>query len=499
MTDLFSSQKQPHPDTASHETIFTVAEYISLVNTAIKPLKATIQGEIGKIKYYPKAVYFSLFDKDRSVINCMIWISRLNSLGVELQDGLEVKVQGYPDVWSGSGMLSFKADALIPIGEGALKLAFERLKTELEQEGYFRQERKRAFPAFVSCIGLITSSKGVVIQDFKTGLGDHGLKVSFYDVRVEGINAIENIVTAIQWFNEHATDTQVLVIARGGGSLERLQPFNTKEIAKAIFGSRIPVMTAIGHETDVTIADLVADVRASVPMDAGRRLALPWVHATEQVAAIEYTIVTAFRSACRQLTHRLNALGGNALNAYANRLAHNRNQIDFYSANLTRSFRDMLTRIKRIEEDFKRNYGRFTFHLSHSMRTVEGIQTHLNREANRYIDRATETLTTIDAQFSNNSVRLQRHMKWIHEDLTMHESRLHRDSKRWYLGMAKRITACEALLRACDPRLKLKQGFSILTDKGGNIIKSSRSVNIGDKIRVQLFEGSLKTEVEEVN
>src|SRR5919199_4135381 len=134
MTDLFSAQKQPHPDTASNETIFTVAEYISLINSTIKPLKATIQGEIGKIKYYPKAVYFSLFDKDRCVINCMMWISRVQSLGVELQDGLEVKIQGYPDVWSGNGMLTFKADVVIPMGEGALKLAFERLKAALDQE-----------------------------------------------------------------------------------------------------------------------------------------------------------------------------------------------------------------------------------------------------------------------------------------------------------------------------------------------------------------------------
>src|SRR3982751_2573932 len=153
----------------------------------IKPLKATIQGEIGKIKYYPKAAYFSLFDKDRSVINCMIWNSRLQSLGIELQDGLEVKVQGYPDVWSGNGMLTFKADAIIPIGEGALKLAFERLKAELETEGYFREERKRTLPTFVSRIGLITSSSGVVIRDFLTGLDNHGLSVSFYDVRVEGM------------------------------------------------------------------------------------------------------------------------------------------------------------------------------------------------------------------------------------------------------------------------------------------------------------------------
>src|SRR3954470_18976471 len=200
MTDLFSAQKQPHTDTASHETIFTVAEYISLINTAIKPLKATIQGEIGKIKYYPKAVYFSLFDQDRSVINCMIWNSRLQSIGVELEDGLEVKIQGYPDVWAGNGMLTFKADTIIPIGEGALKLAYERLKVELEKEGYFRKERKRALPQLVSRIGLITSSSGVVIKDFLTGLGNHGLSVSFCDVRVEGINAIENIVTAVQWF-----------------------------------------------------------------------------------------------------------------------------------------------------------------------------------------------------------------------------------------------------------------------------------------------------------
>src|SRR3954469_24740429 len=166
MSDIRHLPVQPQVNIASQETIFTVAEYISLVNTAIKPLKATIQGEIGKIKYYPKAVYFSLFDKDRSVINCMIWNSRVKSLGVELQDGLEVKIQGYPDVWSGNGMLTFKADAVIPVGEGALKLAFERLKAELEKEGYFRKERKRPLPQFVSRIGLITSSSGVVIRDF---------------------------------------------------------------------------------------------------------------------------------------------------------------------------------------------------------------------------------------------------------------------------------------------------------------------------------------------
>ena len=132
----------------------------------------------------------------------------------------------------------------------------------------------------------------MVIRDFLTGLSDHGLQIHFYDVRVEGLHAIENIVQAIQWFNEHPQGVKVLVLARGGGSLERLQPFNSLEVAKAIYSSKIPVMSAIGHELDVTIADLVADVRASVPMDAGKRLSESWVKAGERIDTLEGAMLT---------------------------------------------------------------------------------------------------------------------------------------------------------------------------------------------------------------
>ena len=142
---------------ASEETIYSVAEYIALLNFKLRPLKATIQGEIGKISYYPRAVYFSLFDKDRTVLNCVAWPGRLQSLGSELKEGLEVKIQGYPDIYPQTGRLSFKADVITPIGEGALKLAFERLKRGLEAQGYFRQERKQQLPQHVERIGLITS------------------------------------------------------------------------------------------------------------------------------------------------------------------------------------------------------------------------------------------------------------------------------------------------------------------------------------------------------
>src|SRR5919197_4840171 len=159
---------------ASEETIYSVAEYISLLNVKLKPLKATVQGEIGKISYYPRAVYFSLFDKDRTVLNCVAWPGRLQRLGIELQEGLAVKIQGYPDVFGGTGQLKFKADVITPIGEGALKLAFEKLKRDLEAQGFFRQDRKQQIPQHIERIGIITSESGVVIQDFLKGLGNHG-------------------------------------------------------------------------------------------------------------------------------------------------------------------------------------------------------------------------------------------------------------------------------------------------------------------------------------
>ena len=126
MSYLRQQQTSNEEYTAPNESVYSVAEYISLLNGQLKPLKATIQGEIGKINYYPRTVYFSLFDKDKTVLNCMVWPGRLQSLGIELKEGMEVTIQGYPDVYPATGTLQFKADVITPVGEGALKLAFER-------------------------------------------------------------------------------------------------------------------------------------------------------------------------------------------------------------------------------------------------------------------------------------------------------------------------------------------------------------------------------------
>jgi len=323
--------------------------------------------------------------------------------------------------------------------------------------------------------------------------------VRFYDVRVEGINAIENIVTAIQWYNEYAADIDVLVIARGGGSLERLQPFNTKELAKAIYGSRIPVMTAIGHELDVTIADHVADVRASVPMDAGQRIAAPWIQAEERIATIEHNILAAFKAACRALEQKLQTYGERALASYTNRVSAYRKNVDFYEVNLTRCFKDMLLRVKRIESEFSYNYERFSLYLSQNMQILASLDAQLGKESQRYIAAVSTYLHSIEKQFSHNFTRLSRYMKSIAEDVAALEDTMGKEAKRWYLAIVKHIADCEAMLLVCDPKLKLKQGYSIITDKQGKVIKSSKMVKRDDILGVQLFEGMLKTKVEEVS
>jgi exodeoxyribonuclease VII large subunit len=483
---------------APQETIYSVAEYISLLNVKLKPLKATIQGEIGKLKFYPKAVYFSLFDKDRTVLNCIVWQGRLRSLGIELKEGAEVKIQGYPDVYPMNGLLTFKADIITPIGEGALKLAFEKLKRDLEAQGYFRRERKQSLPPHIERIGLITSESGVVIRDFLTGLGNHGLKVQFYDVRVEGLNAIEQIVTAIQWFNQHTQDVQALVIARGGGSLERLQPFNSLEVAKAIYGSKIPVMTAIGHETDVTIADLVADVRASVPMDAGARLGEPWVKAAEQIDTIEGTIIASFKNTCRELDTKLTNYGDNFVSAFAKFLSQSWKHLTASQHTLMRCFRDVIERMRSIEANFRYNYERFTNRLESENKVFDAQEATLQSEASHFFTRLETSLTSLEEQFDHSSTRFRRYLDSLKKDIAAYDGQIQRDAKRWYMAIGKKITDCEQMLLACDPHLKLKQGFSIVKDKSGKVLKSIRAVARHDIIHVELSDGILDSKIEDI-
>lgn len=280
---------------APEEKIFSVSEYIDFLNRILAPQEAIIQGEISSVDNRGNYTFFTLHDKtEEAILKCFIWKDKLDGLGTELKEGLELKIQGYPSIYKKYGRFTFEVQYLGLIGEGTLKLVFEKLKRKLALEGYFAEERKKKVPEYTQVIGLITSGQGAAIKDFHTHLGYFGLRIYFYNIHVEGLYAMDDIVAAIRWFNENMFDIDVLVLIRGGGSLESLQAFNTESVAKAIFGSRIPIITGIGHENDDTIADFVADVRASTPTHVARIISDPWRNAQDSLRNYEKSVISIF-------------------------------------------------------------------------------------------------------------------------------------------------------------------------------------------------------------
>ncbi len=254
--------------------IFSVSEYTEYLNETLYPLDAVVEGEISEYKVnQQKWVFFKIKDEN-SVLDCFGVIFKLK---FPLEDGMRVRLYGRPKIYPKSGKLSITVDWVEPSGEGALKRAFELLKKELEKEGLFAQGRKRKIPRFPRRIGLITSRESAAYEDFLKILRHRfgGIEIYLHHAQVQGMDAIESISAAFSYFNEHQKelDLDLIALVRGGGAAEDLAAFNSREVAYAIFGSAVPVVSGVGHEPDVTIADFVADVRASTPSNAAELIA----------------------------------------------------------------------------------------------------------------------------------------------------------------------------------------------------------------------------------
>lgn len=271
-----------------------MSEYIEAVNIALKKFKVKLQGEVTEAKAASSGhVYFTIKDKETgAVLECVIWKYNYKICGVEMEAGLEVILSGYGEVYAPRGKFTFIADVVELKGEGALKKAYDKLKQKLEQEGIFALERKKPLPEFAQKIGVITSRQGAVIHDLLSNLGKFGFKVKMVDSRVEGQEAIEDILQAINLFSK--TEIDVLVIIRGGGSLESLQPFNNETIVRAILDFSCPIISAIGHDKDVPLLSLAADISCSTPTAAANLLNKSWEMAPLTLQKLERLIFEKF-------------------------------------------------------------------------------------------------------------------------------------------------------------------------------------------------------------
>ncbi|MFA6636801.1 MAG: exodeoxyribonuclease VII large subunit [Candidatus Omnitrophota bacterium] len=266
-----------------------------------------LEGEISNFKQYPSGhLYFSLKDEG-SIISCVLFKNSALKLAFAAEDGMKVLSRGKIGVYDKRGQYQFYVSFLEPSGKGALQLAFEQLKEKLRKEGLFDEHRKRALPALPFRVGVVTSSSGAAIEDILNVARRRfaNVEITLRPVRVQGDGSKEEIRDAINEFNEYneavrkkeikGREIDVLIVGRGGGSLEDLWAFNEEEVARAIYSSKIPVISAVGHEVDFTIADFTADLRASTP-SAAAELVMPRKADLEQ--AIE-TMISRMTSALK--------------------------------------------------------------------------------------------------------------------------------------------------------------------------------------------------------
>ena len=439
------------------DKVFTVSEFIGFVNGLLKPLKlckVVVKGEIGEDIYIHEQkgwAIFNLLDQEGSRLGCFGLSYVLDGLGVDLEPGLEVKITGYPEVRKNKGRFSFQVTRIGLVGEGDLKKQFEILKEKLKEEGYFDDEKKKPIPDFPKKIALITSKGSDAEKDFMTHLEDYGFHVLTYASRVEGEAAIDDIVKGINILNQNHPDLEAIVITRGGGSWESLQAFNSQEVVKAAFSSDVPIISGIGHENDLSLLDLVADVRVSTPTDAGKFLSKSWKTARENISKSERNLSIATKRLILQTERRF------------------ADQVSFFERKIESSFNQ-----KERELDYLFN----------------GLTDKIKNKIDQFY--------SLEKEFKSQSFKIKTELNSKVEKLTGLSSSLKDVSLRWMRSVKSKVEEEEKKLTLSSPDLKLKQGYSI-TKLDGKVIKTTADLSVGDSVQTELRDGKIDSKIKKIN
>lgn len=356
-----------------------------------------VQGEISNFKKHTSGhLYFTLKDQN-SAISCIMFRSSVYALNFEPKNGMHVMIQGAVSVYEKSGQYQIYVNKMERAGIGVLYEAFERLKRDLEAEGLFRQENKKPIPPFPKCIGIVTSPTGAAIKDIiqVSKRRNPNIELALYPALVQGEDAPKSIAEAIHALNEWG-QADLLIVGRGGGSIEDLWAFNEEMVARAIYASKIPVISAVGHETDFTIADFVSDLRAPTP-SAAAELAVP--SRNEYISKVSNILRTL-----NQLIDKRISFYNNRLVGIQNRvifkkpleLVYRRQQeLDYLEKNLHKHINDQL-----------RNYKTHLIHKINTLETLSPLNT-LTRGYSIVMDDHGQTISSIDDVKTNDHINIR--------------------------------------------------------------------------------------------
>lgn len=300
-----------------------------------------VRGEISNYKnHYSGHMYFTLKD-DKSLIKCVMFKTNASKLKFLPDNGMKVIIRGYISVFERDGQYQLYVEEMQPDGMGSLHIAFEQLKKKLEAEGLFDNARKKKLPFLPTSIGVVTSKTGAVIRDIINVLSRrfYNINIKLYPVAVQGEQAAEQIAKAIRWFNKSGS-VDVIIVGRGGGSLEDLWAFNEEVVARSIFDSEIPVISAVGHETDFTIADFVADVRAPTPSAAAEIVAPERNALTDAIIKLNLRLRNSLNANLGLYRERLQRLNDSvAFRQPFNRIYQERMRLDLINKYLLRDLK----------------------------------------------------------------------------------------------------------------------------------------------------------------
>jgi exodeoxyribonuclease VII large subunit len=454
----------------------------------------------GEVSNYHAAqsrhLYFTLKDA-RAQIRCVCFRDQVRGLKFRPEDGLHVTVRGGLGVYDVRGEYQIYVTSIEPVGLGALQLAFEQLKKRLQEEGLFDEARKKALPVLPRSIGVITSPTGAAIQDILRVLKRrfHNVHVRLYPVKVQGEGAAKEIAAAVNYFNR-AKFADVLVVARGGGSLEDLWAFNEEIVARAIAASAIPVITGIGHEADFTIADFVADLRAPTPSAAAELVVRSRQEFERHIAEYQRQLVQQIRYWISQRRHRVRDLethrGFRQLEILVRR---RRQQVDELSSSLAIGLRLRLGTTRQRLTKATTRIGSFELRARAVVvrRRIDQHRLALIAALERVMTRKRRGYSFAQVRFAALDLRA-RVARWRHvvEQLT---GALEVRIRRGLVIKRQRFEAARLQLEERSPFRILDRGYAIAYDASGKVLRSPDQVAIGSDISVRVARGEIDATV----
>ena len=430
--------------------IWTVRDLVASVRTHVEREYGDtwMEGEISNFRAHDSGhLYFTLKDQNAQ-IRAVMFRSQAKLLRFRPENGMQIVLRGRVTIYEDRGELQVSAEYLEPKGAGALQVAFEQLKAKLEAEGLFEAARKKPIPTLPRRIGIVTSPQAAALRDILNILRrrHYTASVLIFPAQVQGEAASGEVSTGIRYFNK-ARNVDVIIVARGGGSAEDLAAFNNEALGRIIAASGIPVISAVGHETDFTIIDFVADLRAPTPSAAAELVIRSRLEVEEQAEGLRQRLARAMR-------YRL-LMGRQALTELAQHGA----------------------------------FGRMVDAINRRQQKLDDLKNRLERGERQALERHRRRLEVVGAAVRHYDVR--RMLAGIHKELDSRISRLTAALRTVLLRQRGKIDQLAGRLEALSPLAILDRGYALVFDSSGALLKDALRVQSGDEISARLANGTI--------